>query len=196
MEGQKIRFSNIFWVVFIASVFVIISGTAIYLWQKSYSNEEKNQIIDSSNKNTNLEVLDLKKRLERAKAQGQPAANDNGEDEAISQEPLKYASLDYSLVLPSNWKGYSVKNKIHSWQYSGSSKVVEFGFEEDYLFGIFQINKEQWALVNKHEDIKPEFISENDQYVFAYLVYDNGISKQYSARIAEIPSIILTFKVN
>ena len=196
MEGRKINHHNIFLVVFIGAAFMLLSGSAVYFWQKAYSNEEKNQIIDSNNSNSYIELMDLKKKLDKARSSNNADGQENGDDQATSSESFKYASLNYNLTLPAGWSGYSVKENIFEWEYSGSSKSVQLGFGEDPILVIYQIDKEQWALINKKEETRPVYLGENDSYIFAYSSYAEDDKPQYSSRVSEIPAIIQSFKIN
>lgn len=178
IQGSK----NIWITLIIVAVTALIAGGAVYAWQESNLNKIE--------KNLQKQIITLQNQVNQFNQQiDQP-------QEIAREIVYKNSKYGFSLTFPQTWKGYATKSRTLNWGLFGTSDSVDFGFSvQDSLFNISVHSKKQWQQINSEEGPKPAYLGENSQYVFGYATAQYAANDTINARMAEIPDIVKTFKL-
>ncbi|MCX6780161.1 MAG: hypothetical protein NT034_03210 [Candidatus Magasanikbacteria bacterium] len=102
----------------------------------------------------------------------------------------------FELTLPNIWQGYNVANRTLDFGNAGKSDSIDFGLpaQKDGLFNISVHTKKQWENIQKEEGPKPEYLAENNLYVFSWSQAQYAANSEMEKRLKEVKDIIKTFK--
>jgi len=102
----------------------------------------------------------------------------------------------FEITFTDAWEGYVLTERLLNWGDLGTSNSFDFGFEpQESLFNISIHSEEQWQSIVSQEGPSPQYISENDEYVFAYSIgHDLGTNKEIVVTREGIMQILTTFK--
>lgn len=115
---------------------------------------------------------------------------------------FKYTNGEYnfSLTFPKTWEGLLTTAETPDENLNVPKELlpivsINFGFsEQDSLFMINVFEKKNWAELQKDEGPKPTLLKEENGYVYSYAIGQYAANPTMEARMAEIDSIIATFK--
>ena len=112
------------------------------------------------------------------------------EEIVIVQEFTYESSYGFSLTFPETWENYQVKSETED--------SLAFGFpEQEYLLTITIFSPAQWEIIKATDDMpRPNYLGENDNYVFAWHPAMEAFTSFTEERMTEIDSIVQTFALN
>lgn len=103
----------------------------------------------------------------------------------------------FELTFPDAWQGYNATSRVLNWGDLGASDSLDFGLpaQKEGLFNISIHAKNQWEELKKGEGQIPEYLGENETYVFGWTQSQAAVEGELEQRWEEAPSIIKTFKL-
>lgn len=185
--GQPYQFSpepnksnTVLIIVIIILVAIIAGGIGYFISQKSVQKEEpkeqanQEQVLDDKSEtlDTNIETADWK--------------------------IYKNEEYGFEMTLTDVLKGYRVVEKQNAesvslrFEIPISSEYNNSGWWDLFLIAVY--TKDGWEKIQKEEGPQPEFIAENDSYVFGY-ARGHDVPKDFTNVDIGFPKIISSFKL-
>lgn len=104
----------------------------------------------------------------------------------------------FGLTFPITWLGYNATNRTLDWGSLGTNDSIDFGLpsQKDGLFNISIHTKKQWGDIKSEGGPAPEYLGENEIYVFAWAQSQDAADSEMEERMKEVQDIVKTFKLN
>jgi hypothetical protein len=100
----------------------------------------------------------------------------------------------FGFSLPATWKGYDVKERILTAGDYENTESFDFLFHNEMVFNVSVHTKDAWKRIVAEEGPRPQYLAENNMYVFAYSMAQDGSAEVYKLW-AEVPRILKLFEV-
>ena len=182
---------NIWSIVAVVAITALVIGGGVYLQQKSAIENEKNEIAETVRGEFQQEIADLKVQLSQLKKTQEaavietPTNNENNEEvklpesqESVVKPPINsmadwntYQNEKYGfeLVFPNRWKGYKITERNDTANRMDFNLMRTNGsYGSVFVIGVY--SKGDWNMIQSLEGPKPNYLDENNKYIFGYSV--------------------------
>lgn len=162
---------------------------------KNQAQEENQQQIQEKDEESaqNQEQKYLKEEPQefQEQEQGQLQKQDSQKEGKI----YRNGQYSFTLDFPAGWEQLQTKNRQVNWGDPGTSDSIDFGLpDQDSLFNIIILSKEQWRNFENYNFPKPTYLGENEQYVFGYGLAHDAANQEIVERMKEVKEIVETFQ--
>ena len=124
----------------------------------------------------------------------------NTPEQPAQQESIIYKNTAYGfeLTFPDTWKEYNASKRTLDWGSVGTCDSYDFGLpaQKDGLFNISVLTIKQWNDLKTQEGPIPTYLGENKTDVFAWAQAQYAADGNMEKRMAEVQSIVKTFKLS
>ncbi len=181
-----------YYVIAAAVIVIAIAGFAMYYINAS-SVASESDVSQTSDVSANDDASSEEKDGEENDSANVSDANTQN---IALDEGFYYENTDYGfqIHLPESWsETFTVKeNKITLGEF-GSANAVYFGLPGDEeLFAISMYSKEQWEKIKSEEGPMPDYLGENEKYVFGF---NTAQDASLDTLIQEAQLVAKTFKL-
>ena len=146
---------------------------------------------------TRKEVAEMLYRMKTVKDNELDFYTENYTPNNIGTFVYHNSEYKFSLDFPYAWEtaGFITSNRSIDWGDIGTNDSIDFGLTDQYsLFNISIVTHSQWQQMQSIEGPKPEYLAENDEYVFCLSHAQDAANNSIVERMEEIPEIIETFE--
>lgn len=116
-------------------------------------------------------------------------------EKEIPTKKITYTDDDYNFTLafPESWKDFEIAKRQNE---ENNTLRTSFGLpDQKDLFIINLYSEEEWAEIEADEGLKPVYLGQNAEYVFAYEAANDAVNELMIDRMKEFPEIIETFEL-
>lgn len=157
------------------------------------TSEQSTESSENGSANTTVKEGSTSDLPEYGTGPGGEAMQDVNGEPGMAYENTKYG---FKINIPKTWgETFTIKENKITLGESGSANAVYFGVpKNEDVFAISMYSKEQWGIITSEEGPTPDYLGENDKYVFGFSTAQDVRDSKYTL-IREAQFVVKTFEL-